>query len=885
MRQPKFVLFPVLLLVLSVRVFAQAVRWDPPGGQLGFNQVSQLTLTFEGCEPELDQFKLPRVDGLVFGQPSQSSSTQIVNFKMSRQFSLVFPIRPATRSPITIPAFDVPTDKGALRVAAANFTVGDATVGSSGLALDDIAAARFTLPKDTLWAGEVVPVSYTLTVVRRYFHSLAGGVEWQPAPFVIEEWSKPEQSPDVMLRGERRLVATQNTRGYFKSAGNFTLKPASQVANLVVGSSGFGFFTTPTVEQRALTTEPLALTVKPLPPAPAGFSGAVGQFALVSKIVPTAPAVGEPVTWTLELTGTGNWPDIPGLPAREVSNDFSVVQPKSKRTMKDNALFEGTLAEDVVLVPTKAGRYTLGPLCFTYFDTVSGTYKTITTEAVTLTVGPGGAAPAAPAATNGPVQFSLPPLSQPAAPTLPVAVPPVAPESLPRDVLKEPASGLVPFHPPPLALLCVLAAALPPGLLWLVLAALRSRRLDPRRPRREARAALVRLLADLRSSGPQLSTLHSQPSATSNSRPSALHSQLLRSWQHHTAALWEVPHAAPGAALLQASVAARQGDAPLWAALWDEADRTLHGKSAPLPPDWNDRFDAALAAVKIPGWTPFSLFSPRALLPFLEKSEALKTEGLNQVLKVSSWIVILLSLIALPPSVLGAESPADAYKRGDFAAAEKGWRTALAAAPTDWTTRHNLGLALAQQDRWAEATAEWAGAFLLNSRSEATRWDLTLGLQRSGLAPAELVEFSHGEGRHALARAASPAEWQFILIGASLLIAAALAVLLLHAYGRAGAWARPTALSAILLAILVAAAATFSLRTYGLLADPEAIMVWRAATLRSIPTEADTAQKTSPLSAGSLATVDKTFLGWSRLAFPGGQTGWVRTEDTVRLYR
>jgi hypothetical protein len=31
--------------------------------------------------------------------------------------------------------------------------------------------------------------------------------------------------------------------------------------------------------------------------------------------------------------------------------------------------------------------------------------------------------------------------------------------------------------------------------------------------------------------------------------------------------------------------------------------------------------------------------------------------------------------------------------------------------------------------------------------------------------------------------------------------------------------------------------------------------------------------------------VDRTFLGWARLAFPNGQTGWVRQEDIVWLYR
>ena len=845
MRQTKYILFLAVFLALAGRSLAQSVRWDPPGGQLGFNQVSQLTLTFDGCEPDLDQLKVPRTDGLTFGQPSQNSSMSIVNFKTTRTFSLIFPVRPDKRAPITIPAFDVATDKGAMHVNAASFTVGDATVGSSGLALDDISSAKFTLPKDTLWAGEVVPVTYSLSVVKRYFHSLASAVDWQPAPFVIEEWSKPEPS-EITLRGERRIVATQQTRGYFKTAGSYTLKPASQLANLVVGSSGFGFFTTPTVEQRMLNTEPLSVSVRPLPNAPAGFSGAIGQFALVSKVVPTSPAVGEPVTWTLELTGTGNWPDVSGLPQREVSNDFSVVQPKSKRTMKDSSLFEGSLAEDVVLVPTKPGRYTLNPLKFTYFDTASGTYKTITTEAVTLNVGPGAAAPVVPATPNGPVQFSLPQSSQPTAPALPAAVPPVTPDNLPRDPLVETEAGRAPLANRPLVQLCLVAASACPLLLWLVLAAIRSRQLDPQRRRREARAALARVLAEAGNAG-------TSPTAISAS---------LRLWQENTAALWEVPHAAPGASLLDACVASHRGDADVWTALWNEADRTLHGKEAALPADWMARADTALRAVKVSGWPVFSLLAPRHLLPFL----------------------FTLALL-LVPAGLRADSPAEAYKRAEYPAAEQGWRTLVQQHPEDLTARHNLGLALAQQDRWAEAAAQWTSGFLLNSRHDTARWDLSLGLQRSGMAPPELVELSRGEGRSALARTASPAEWQMVLLGASLLFAAALVVLLLKGYGRIGAWARPVSLVTILIAMLLAAAATFSLRTYGTLADPDVVLVLRASTLRSIPTEADTAQKTSALSAGSIAVADRTFLGWSHLSFTGGQSGWVRSEELVRLYQ
>jgi len=836
----------LVTLALPTLTRAQTVRWEPPGGQLGFNQVSDLALVFENCEPDGDP-RLPAVDGLQYGRPSQSSEMNMVNLTVTRRFSLVYPVRPAKRSTISIPAFEVKTDKGTLTVKAATFTVGDATVGASGLSVNDVASAKLGVAKESFWAGEVFPVSYNLNIVRRYYHSIATNADWPAAPLVIEDWSKPELN-EILLRGERYVALQQSTRAYAKQPGRYTLKPSSQMVNLMVGTSGFGLFAQPTVEQRAIESNQLDLTVKPLPPAPPAFSGAVGEFTFVSKIVPLTAAVGEPVTWTLELAGTGNWPDLAGLPEREVSNDFQVVQPKSKRTMKDGTLFEGNLSEDVVLVPTKAGIYRLAPVRFTYFDTKSGTYKTLASEPVTVTITGASAPVQAPAGSGAPVQFSInPPASTPSTPVLPEAVAPVPPDNLPRDPITQSARGFIPLPAQNLAVLCLLSSVLCVFAVWLVLAALRSRERDPQRLRREARKSLAAALAALRSSG---------------SQPSALNSQL-KAWQSETARLWEVPHAAPGTPLVHACVGKHSKDAAsAWAKLWSEADRALHSRENQLPADWLTRAEGALAAVKVPGWPPFSLFAGRNLFPFL----------------------FTLALL-LAPVAAQADTATDRYKAADFTAAEAGWRTALTATPSDWTARHNLGLALAQQDRWAEATGHWTSAFLLHTRSDTTRWDLALGLQRSGMAPPELVEFSRGEGRHELARWASPGEWQLVLVGAALLFALALIVLLLQGYRRIGAWAKPVALTTSLVAVLLAAAATLSLHTYGPLANPEAVLVWQATTLRSIPTDADTTQKTTPLSAGSIAIVEKTFLGWTKLGFAGGQSGWVRSENLIRLYR
>jgi asparagine N-glycosylation enzyme membrane subunit Stt3 len=166
------------------------------------------------------------------------------------------------------------------------------------------------------------------------------------------------------------------------------------------------------------------------------------------------------------------------------------------------------------------------------------------------------------------------------------------------------------------------------------------------------------------------------------------------------------------------------------------------------------------------------------------------------------------------------------------------------------------------------------------------RWHLALGYERAEYTPPGFGEFALASGPHLLARLASPAEWQWLVVAAGFLLACALLLLLVRAYRTvSSAWMHPAAVAVIVLACLLLLGGLVSLHLYGATTDPRAAIAWHQVLLRSIPTEADTQQKTASLPAGSLGIVDREFLGWVRLAFANGQTGWVRHQDIVWLYR
>ncbi len=236
--------------------------------------------------------------------------------------------------------------------------------------------------------------------------------------------------------------------------------------NLNVGMNLFGFAPTPRYEQFSVPSEPLSIHARPLPAPPDGFTGAVGHFTISSRIVPHQAALHEPITWTLQVSGTGNWPAIKGLPPRPLPADFKVVHPQVQRTPAAGRLFEGAMSEDLVLVPSKAGHYTLPALEWVYFDPEAGSYRTAATkpEEIEITAPPAGS-PEADAGADSPGGREWPGA-------------PESPHGLPADPLP---TGSV--SAAPLATGALTAACLAPFgavlLLWLGLSLRRARERDP----------------------------------------------------------------------------------------------------------------------------------------------------------------------------------------------------------------------------------------------------------------------------------------------------------------------------------------------------------------------------------------------------------------------
>ena len=142
--------------------------------------------------------------------------------------------------------------------------------------------------------------------------------------------------------------------------------------------------------QHALSVDAPAIdiTVKPLPPRPADFSGAVGRLTFAAKLLSDRVIQGVPTTLIVSIRGRTN-PDAIAAPKTPEIEGAFVSDPGKQVVEVDTP--EGPGVEknfSYAITPLEAGELHVPPLSFCYFDPVEEAYKTGSTQAFVIHVTP-----------------------------------------------------------------------------------------------------------------------------------------------------------------------------------------------------------------------------------------------------------------------------------------------------------------------------------------------------------------------------------------------------------------------------------------------------------------------------------------------------------------
>jgi hypothetical protein len=137
-----------------------------------------------------------------------------------------------------------------------------------------------------------------------------------------------------------------------------------------------------------LASKPVTITVKPLPAAgkPASFDGAVGKFTISASVPQLQITANETAMMNVILKGEGNLPLI-NAPQVEWPKGIEGYEPTVKENIdKTVAPISGTKMFQYSFTAKQAGRITIPPVEFSYFDPSANTYKTIRTDSMVANI-------------------------------------------------------------------------------------------------------------------------------------------------------------------------------------------------------------------------------------------------------------------------------------------------------------------------------------------------------------------------------------------------------------------------------------------------------------------------------------------------------------------
>ena len=243
---------------------------------------------------------------------------------------------------------------------------------------------RIDVSNKNPYKGEVVLVTYKIysrfgnLSLDDYDYSMTDGV-WTEE---LDPGNKGWPSKQENIKGDTYNVFTLKKEIVFpQKTGKISIEAFDITARV-----NRSFFNQGSVIEVQSNTQ--VLTVKALPNNdPLSFESQVGKdYKLDVTYSTTELKTNEPIDLKIKISGKGNLKQL-NAPELKFPTDFEVFDPETKNNVKvSSSGLSGNKEFNYLIIPRHHGIFDIEPIEFSYFNTATGKYITLTSEAVTVAV-------------------------------------------------------------------------------------------------------------------------------------------------------------------------------------------------------------------------------------------------------------------------------------------------------------------------------------------------------------------------------------------------------------------------------------------------------------------------------------------------------------------
>ncbi len=266
--------------------------------------------------------------------------------------------------------------------------------------------AVISLNKKKVYIGEPLILTYTIyTRERIAFKGFAREPNFEG--FVKEEIDpgRDMNRRQVLIGGQRyiaadvmKFVLIPTEQGTLKiDPGELLITKTTDVRNLFDDFLSDSFWDSFFADDLFTATRPYKLSLAPqevevmgLPQKnrPSDFSGLIGEFSISAQVDKTEVELGDSLTLTVTVKGTGPLSSLKDLPLADIDSVrlYKSSNSETKQVLKDTVIYKKKF--EYILIPEKTGEIKIPSIKINYFSPDQKEYGTAKTRPISITVIP-----------------------------------------------------------------------------------------------------------------------------------------------------------------------------------------------------------------------------------------------------------------------------------------------------------------------------------------------------------------------------------------------------------------------------------------------------------------------------------------------------------------